>query len=218
MPQKILKMDNIPEKLLKAGQKRYFKKNQIIIHAGDLLDHVYILVKGKILVLANSKQGSLIYDFLLVPQCIIGESYVINQEHITATFKCLSNVEVLMISKHTLLDMMESDFSITKYLYKITSSKFENIIKQAREYATLSAESRIILILIDFAEKLGENIDGRIKINYQLSHQFISDFVGVTRLTTINALRKLEQNNLITISDGYYYLDDIDALKNFQQK
>lgn len=215
MSNKILKMDNIPEKLLNAGEIKYLEKNEILIHAGDVLDCIYILVKGKILVISNSKTGNMIYDFLYISPCIIGEVSVIKKIEIAVSFKCLDAVKVIKINKNVLINILKTDFDLIMYLYETTYNKFINIESQARENATLSSIDRIVKMLVEFSELLGTDIDGKIKINYKLRHQFISDFLGVTRLTTMNALKKLEQNNLITISNGYYYVNNLDSLKNF---
>lgn len=214
MPHRILKMCNIPTKLINAGKKKYFKKNDIVIHSGDLLDNIYILIKGKILVITNAINGSLAYDFLLIPPCVIGQTHAINKKEMTATLKCIEDVEVLQISLTDLLNILKCDNSIFMYLYKITFNLVENYSYQAREYATLSSEGRIACILSELAEVLGENVDNKIKINFKISHQFISNFTGVTRQTTINVLKKLKQRNIITVIDGYYYVNDLKALKN----
>lgn len=214
MVNRILKLDYIPEKLLNLGERKYFKKNQIIIQTGDPFDHVYILVKGEIIISKYTKQDLMSYQFLLIPPFIIGELPVISQDVATNIFQCLSNVEVLSISRQTLLNTIQSDFNIVKFLFELNQYKQKNIIKLSFEHATLTSESQIIQLLLDFSKNFGINIDGKIKINYRLKHQFISDFIGVTRLTTIHVLKKLEQNNLISIANGKYYINDIDGLKN----
>lgn len=76
MYRKILKKDNIPEKLLNLGERKYLKKNEIIVNSGDILDNIYILVKGKIVAMTISINGSLIYNNLLLPYYIIGETCI----------------------------------------------------------------------------------------------------------------------------------------------
>lgn len=216
MPNKIFKMSNVPKKLIDAGEKEYYKKNDIIIHAGDLLDSIYILVKGKIVVITYTLTGVMVYDFLLVPPCVIGQTHALNKKEMSATLKCIEDVEVLKISLSTLINILKSDINIVMYLYEITFKLVENYSYQAREYATLSSEEQIAHILVEFAEVLGEEIDGKIKINFKFSHQFIGDFVGVTRQTAITIFKKLKQRNIISKSNGYYYINNLAALKDIK--
>lgn len=214
MANKIFQTNNIPKKLISAGEIISFKKNEIIIHPGDMLNNIYILVKGKIIVITNSANGSMVYDLLVVPPSIIGHTHLLNNKEMTATFKCIEDIEVIKISTDNLMNIIKSDFDVFMYLYQISFMLIEKYSFQAREYATFSSEERIVKILIEFAEVLGKEINGKIKIDFKLSHQFISDLVGVTRMTTLHALQKLEKMNIITISAGTYYINDFSALKN----
>lgn len=216
MPHKIFTMQNIPEKLISAGEKKHFKNNDIFVHSGDMLDCIYILTRGNIVALTNSVNGSIAYDFLMVPPCIIGQTHAINKKEMSATLKCIGNVEVLKISLNDLMNIINSDIDILFYLYKMTLYLVECYSFQAREYATFSSEERIAHILIEFAEVLGIEANGKIKINFKFSHQFIGNFVGVTRQTTITIFKKLKQNNIISKSNGYYYINNLNALKDIK--
>lgn len=213
---KILKTDNIPEKLYSVGEKKYFKKNEIIINSGDILDYCYILVKGSILLIKNSKCGSLIYTCLLVPPCILGEIHVISKEKMEPTHKCIENVEVIKIHRNTLLNILSSDTDfLVFYLQNILLSKLNIIAEQASDYATMSSEKRITKILIEFAEFFGKHVDGKIKITYKISQQFISNLTGVKRGSAVRAFDKLKEKKLIDFSNGFYYILDIDLLKKY---
>lgn len=215
MKHKLLMMDDIPEKLLNIGERRFFKKNEIIFHIGDKPDYFYILVKGKIISISNTKNGSMVYDAIILPPCIIGESCTINNEEIPSTFKCLNNVELIKITKNILLDCYKSDIDVALYMYGVTSSKLKNVMLQNLEYTTLSSEQRIIQVLIEFAEILGKKTDGKIKINFKMSQQFISDLVGVNRRTTSRTFDKLYNDNILENNCGNYYIKDIDLLKRY---
>lgn len=214
MNDKILRMDDIPEKLLNIGVKKYFKKGDVIIDQGDILTHLYILVKGKILVYVNTDKGSIYYDLLLVAPCILGEAFVIRQKEITASFKCLENTEIIMIPKVTLLNILRTDFDINMYIYNITAEKFDIWSEHSEEYATLSSEKRIILFLIELTEVLGIENDGKIKIDLNISQRFISNFTSTKRTSTVNTLDKLKNQDILEYHDGYYYIKKFDSLKH----
>lgn len=216
MTHKIFRMDNIPEKLINNGEKKYFKKNEIIFNPGDIPDYICVLVKGSLIEITNSYKGSLFYDFLILPPCTIGHAHALSKKEMTATFKCLEDVEVIKISIDTLANIIKSDVEVTTFLHNVTFKLFEYYSFQTRAYATLSSQEIIEKTLIEFSEIFGKEIDGKIKINYNLNHQFISNLVGVTRLTTMHALRKLEKKNIITISDGVYYINDLSAISNIK--
>lgn len=215
MQHKIFKMDDIPEKLLSSGKKVFFKKDEIIFHSGDKPAFFYILVKGKVISISNTKSGAMIYDVLVLPPCIIGESCIINNEEIPSTFKCLDNVELIKITKNVLLDIYKTDIDVALYLHGVTSNKFKSLMLQNIDYSTLSSEQRIVQVLIEFAELLGKNFEGKVKINFKITQQFISDIVGVKRITTSRTFEKLKHDNVLELIDGIYYVKDIALLKHY---
>lgn len=216
MTHKIFRMDNVPDNLINAGEKKSFKKNEIVFKLGDIPNCIYILVKGSLIEITNSYKGSLFYDFLILPPCTIGHAHALNKKEMAATFKCLEDSEVIKISIDTLTNILKSDIDAFMYLHNVSFKLFEYFSFQTRAYATLSSQEIIEKTLIEFSEIFGKEIDGKIKINYNLNHQFISNLVGVTRLTTMHALRKLEKKNIITISDGVYYINDLSAISNIK--
>lgn len=213
MYNRILKMDDIPKNFFDVGERKMFKKNEVIIHEGKIMDDMYILVKGKILVFSNSKDGLICSKLILVPLCIIGEVSVITQKHITSSFMCMENSEVITINRNTLLNLMKNDFNINNFLYEITAKKFYKKSSHLLEYTTLSSEERIILFLVELAETFGVKTDNKIKIDFHISQQFISNFASVERTTTVRALNKLKDNNILDYHDGYYYINNLDLLK-----
>lgn len=217
MYKKILKMENPPEKLINIGEKILFKKNENLYDAGDKIDNVYILVKGKMLVITDYMNGSSIYEFILVPNCVITEMCVVNDIVSPSTFKCIENSEIIKISKDTLEEVLNTDNNITKYLYRVTSNLLYRFMIQAREYATLNAQERIVNILIEFAEEFGHNSNGKIKITYKISQQFISNLVGVKILTTARILKNLKEENIVDYNNGYYYIKDLESLKKYSK-
>lgn len=211
----VLKSANIPKKLYTVGEKQYFKKDDIIIHSGDIIDCFYILVKGSILCISYTIYGSFIYNFLLVPPSIFAEIQVINKKEMNPTFKCLENIEVIKINRNALFDLFNSDPEIQTYIQNNIFLKMEIMAQQKLKHATLSAEDKIAFLLVEFAEELGKEVNGTIKINYHISQEFIGNFAGVQRITTYRFFEKLKENDTLEFLDGYYYIKNMDLLKKY---
>lgn len=72
----------------------------------------------------------------------------------------------------------------------------------------------ICRLLLTFAANFGKETEGKTKLNIKISQQFISEMLGVTRGTTIKVINKLKELNLIEQTNGYYYIKDLQRLKN----
>lgn len=215
MNHKFLKMVDVPEKLINLGEKIFLKKDQIIFHRGEKTDYFCILIKGKIIGINYTKDGLMFYSAVMLPNYIFCESCVINDEEVPITFKCLNNVELVKISKNTLLELYNTDIDIFNYIYRIASEKFYNLVLKNSEYLVLSSEQKIVEILLELVEEFGIVDDGKIKINFKFSQELISDLVGVNRRTTTRTFTKLRNNNILEYIDGDYYINNIDLLKQF---
>lgn len=66
MLNKVYSTQKIPQKLLNIGDK-YFNKNEIIVHQGNIINNLYILIKGKVIIYHENENGTLYYHDLLIP-------------------------------------------------------------------------------------------------------------------------------------------------------
>lgn len=216
MYKKILRMENIPEKLINIGERVVINKNDFLYNTGDKMEDMFILLKGKVLVITEHTDGSSIYEALMLPKCVIGEMVIVDEKIISPhTFKCIEISELVKISKQELEDSLVSDHDILMYLYKTTNHILGKFVIQSNEYATLSAQERIANILVEFVEEFGIEKDQKIKINYKISQQFISNLVGVRILTTARILKKLNDENIAFYKDGYYFIKNLELLKQY---
>lgn len=213
MLNKVYSAQKIPQKLLNIGDKKYFKKNDIIIHQGDILNELYILIKGKVILYHENKNGILTYRSLLVPPCLMGEPNVIIQEEILFNYECIEDSELVIIRRNALLNAMKTDFDINIFLYSINSSYSFNAEKRLRYYSEFSSENRVVEVFLEFAEVFGVKTNDKIKINYKFSQQFISDLANVKRATTVRTIRKLKDKKIIEYFNGKYYIIDFNLLK-----
>lgn len=210
MDHKILKMENIPKKFFNLGVRKYYKKNEFLIQAGEYLDNMYILVDGEVVQITNSKSGTMIYDFLILAPSIISVNNKYKRTIAYSSFKCIKNCEIIVINKNTVDNIIEKDNELKTYLEAIYYKFIDIFVERG---GVLTAEERMTNLLIEFAEKFGETINGKIKINYILSQQFISDLLGVSRRTTCKLIKKLKDDNLIEYYEDHYYIKNIELLK-----
>lgn len=120
-----------------------------------------------------------------------------------------------MISRGSLINIFNTDLDVAKYLYNVTSTLLFSFFIQANEYAALTSQERIANIIIEFTEEFGEKNEDKIKINFKISQQFISNLVGVKILTTARILKKFKDENILEYGEGYYYITDMNKIKKY---
>lgn len=206
-------IQKIPKNLLNIGDKKYFEINDIFVHQGEIINQLYILIKGKIIVYHENRDGTSHYHNLLISPCLMGELNVIAQTEMPFNYKCVEKSELIVIRRDTLINIMKTDFDITLFLYSLNSKYSFNAEKLIRQYSDFSCENRVIKLFSEFTEAFGVQVNDKIKINYKFTQQFISDLANVKRATTVRTLRKLKEKKIIEYSKGKYYILDFNLLK-----
>lgn len=210
---KILKMNNIPEKLVNIGEIKHYKKNDIVIQPGYLLEYMYVLINGELTLFRNTSDGKVNHAALVLPPYIIGKTvHQYSSMSFLSTVKCVKNSEIIIINKNTLNKTIESDIEFAKFIFNLPCYVI-NYLKANTEFQCLSNEKKIKFFLTEFAEEFGEIKNNKIKINYKITQPFINNLTGIELRTIANVLKKLRDENILEYYNGYYYISDLSLLK-----
>lgn len=214
MNYKIQCVKSIPNDLLETGEKKYYKKNDVLLEIDEIPKGVYILLKGTILSLNETSSGNTNILQIIKPLSTIFDELIINSQNSPNKYICYSDVEIISINKKEIIHLMRNNYNINQFFFKISCYKLDIFIHLANKFNLLSGEQKIFNTFLEFAEHYGNKRNNIIKINFKLSQQFISDLLGVNRSTTVRAINKLKELNILELRNGYYYIINIDLLES----
>jgi len=212
----ILKFRDIPKKLLDVGEELFIAKNEVVFSQGDVPDRFYYIKDGRIKNYKYSPRGNEQIICLLEKGSIFLESGVLFNIPIDSYFKTMEDSCLISFMKKDLLDLLATDIDVTVYIIQSVSFKFHNYEYCFDELQFFDTEWRICSLLLTFADNFGLEVENKIKLNLKISQQFISNILGVNRGTTIKMINKLKELNLIEQTNGYYFIKDLQRLKNHQ--
>lgn len=213
MIKKVNKTHNIPLELFNIGNRKYFKKNEVFIHQGDINNYMYILVKGKVILYSEDENGSFYLGSILASPCVIADQHVISQKKMKYSFKCIEKSELIKINRDAIIEIMKADFDVNMFLYNLNTNNFFVLCDRVYEYSKISPERRVIQLFLELTEEFGIKVKDRIKINFKFTQQFISDLANIERSTTVRTIKKLKDKHILEYDDGYYYVNNMDLLK-----
>lgn len=200
------------------GNKKYFKKNEIFIRQGEVNNFLYILLKGKAVLYSEAENGSLYMGSILASPCVFADQHVISQKKMKYSFKCIEKSELIKIDRDAIIEIMKTDFDVNMFLYNLNTNNFFSLCARVYDYSKVSSERRVILLFIEFTDEFGVKVEDKIKINFKFTQQFISDLVNVERSTAVRTIKKLKEMNIIEKINGYYYIKDINLLKEISNE
>lgn len=212
---KVLSMDNIPNIIFQVGEKKKYKKNEVLKNPNDNFEGVYILIKGCIADKSFSDKGMQVIRFVLKPPCSIGETYATTDVKSYSQFICLEDSELLFIKKDKFIELVKTNDEVFKHTFNVITRKMLIFIGQMNETIFLHADIKVACVIYEFSENYGEEFEGYIKINFNLTQQLIGELIGVNRATVIRSINKLVEDDIISHAGRTFIIKDIKALEDY---
>lgn len=215
-PSRILKLEHSSKKLIGSGKEVFYKKNEFVSSPGDILDEFYYVKKGRVLAIEYSFTGRERIVYLFEKGSIFLESNVIFDIPSEIHFKAAEDTCLIRIKKKDLFNLLATDLNITLFVIKSISQKFYSAAFYIEELISFKAEWRLCNLFFELANNFGVKKENKVKIDLKISQQFISNILGINRITTVNIIKNLKRLNLIEQTDGYYHIKDMDKLRTYQ--
>lgn len=196
--------------LHKKGSERIFGENQEIFAEGETAFFLPIVLSGKVKMVRFPDPGKEIIisvfqegEMFAVPPVFDGAPY-------PATAIAIEETRLLLLYRNDFLQLLrdssEFSFAIIGWMSEMLREKTATI----QNLATASPERRVGNVLLRLVEK-----EDAVSNKISLRRQDIAEMAGLTTETTIRAVRKLADKNLIKIEHGKIILYDPDVLKDF---
>jgi len=195
--------------------EKVLKKDETLFKPGDPIEHLYIVLSGKVVIsqpimdgrefsLRLSKAGDLIGDSTLFSNH--GQKHVL---HAVAFRDCV----IGCIHQQTLEKLMADHASLARSLMNEIS---ENALRDNMKLVDLVMHGRqgaLFSTLIRLSNSYGVMKGDSILIDLALTNQELANFCGTTRESINRLLRELRKEKIITVENKYITIHDIDHLK-----
>ncbi len=213
---RIYKPDNVTKTLPSWGQELYFEKNKIIISPGDILEGFYFVKEGRVIAYEYSPKGNEKIICILEKGSIFLESNALFAVPAFCYFVTTEPTTLVFVKKEDLLNLLANDLDITLFVMQSLTKKFYSNVNHVDELLFYDTEWRICNLLSTFADHFGVKEEDGIKLDLKISQQFISNILGINRITTVRIIKKFKKIKLIEQIGGYYYIKDLQKLKSYQ--
>ncbi len=201
------------QKLKELGRKKTFTEGEEIFAENQRAEFLPIILNGKIKMVRFPEVGKEVIigvfqtgEMFAIPPVFDGKKY-------PSTAIAMEETQLLLLYRKDFLQLLknssEFSFAVINWMCEMLREKTATI----NNLATSSPEHRIGHILLYLVEK--ENVQAPVKIS--LRRQDIAEMAGLTTETTIRAVRKLADKNLLKIVHGKIILDEPQSLRDFLQ-
>ena len=177
--------------LYRLGNKRYFRKHEMVFHAGSTSEEVFLLIDGRVKVFELSKEGKEMILWFCFPGELFGLSEVFQQSERDVNAQACSGVEVLVIKK--------TDFK--RYIKQLS----DVLLNLASEDVT----SRVIKLLTRLCSRYGKPSGDAVLLDIALTHQEMADMIGTSRQSVTTVLNMLRKQGVLKTQQRFIYLQDV---------
>ena len=198
------------DEIMKTVQHVTFKRKEIIYHAGDKSDALYIVNRGRIRIYRLSESGKEQLVRILNPGDFTGELALFNEETHEAFAEAMMDTAVCLIKREDLQQFLIKYPTISLKILTEFSSRLDKSEKQTTRFATESVETRIALFL---AESVESDKDEPQTITLPMTKKDLASYLGTTPETISRKLAEFEDVGYIQqLPKGQIKINDLDGM------
>jgi CRP/FNR family transcriptional regulator, cyclic AMP receptor protein len=198
--------------LRKEGRARRFRTGATLFHEGDLSDWVGLLVRGRVKVSSYGADGRERLVAVIGPRELLGELSAIDGEPRSATATALEPLEVHVLTSDEFVALLEKNPAATLGILRSVIGRLRDSDKRRVEFGALDTVGRVGRLLVELAERYGEEVDGAIRIRLPLSQEELAGWAGASREAVVKALRTLRTRGWIETGRREIKVLDLPAL------
>jgi len=179
------------------GNLSTISKGNALFRPGETGDQVYYVSHGEVKVYRSTNDGKEIIMELLGPGSIIGDAEALSGVAWKNTAITKQDTIVHAISRKILLERIAKEPKIAFWMLERLSRKQLDTENQLEGLLFKSANAKVAQVLLDLADRYGEQADEGLLIDYLITHQEIGNTIATTRETVSYAFMEFRQAGLI---------------------
>ena len=199
----------------KHGTKLTYKKGEFIIRPGDVPSGIFFVETGQVKAYDITKYGE--ENMLIIRKAgeifpliwaVTGQGKHVIYEALvpTTVWQVKRELFAEAVQKHP--DIVFTFLDIILEMYRIHSERILNL-----EYRTV--RERLVSFLLIMLQRFGKQTKNGQLINVPLRRQDIASSINASRETTSREMAALERKGLLSNSQAYITLRNVDALRDY---
>jgi CRP/FNR family transcriptional regulator, cyclic AMP receptor protein len=201
------------DRLTEGATRTKWKAGQEIIRQGSPGSHVFLLLEGKVEVFYRSKSGDKTTIIFHQAPFIFGEVEVWGSRPCLASVAAFEPSVTLALTKHRFLTMLHSNHQVAINLSHLLSELLYETGQDRRVKFFGKVENLTANLLCAFARLFGEERSDGILIRKSINKSGMSEMLGISRKSVIDALKLLEKEGLIRSEGPAIVIPSIEALR-----
>lgn len=184
----------------KEGTTVRYHANDIIYMQEDTSNCLYLILKGRVRVFLITPSGEEVTFCILEKGEIFGDSSFIQNSPRPTTVMAINEVELICCPLNSLYPYLMESKDLTLTLLNILSENCDYLSARLKRAYTYDRYEKVASFILELTEKDSPEKD-IVDQTLPYTHEEISTFIGLSRVTTTKVLNEFQEKGLIKL--GY---------------
>ncbi len=191
--------------------KLQYKKNEIILRAGDSPSGVLYLKSGFVRMSFSTDTGEMLVLHVFRSGSVLPMTWIINDTPNRYYFEALTPSEIWRAPREDVLKLFQDKPEIEHHMMIRMMNGLSGLMKRMEFMVFDSAYKKTVLLLLYYAKHFSEDVQ-KGKLMIPLTHKEIAAWIGTTRETASLQIETLKKKKLISYKKRIIVIPDLDAL------
>ncbi len=191
---------------------REFSRGEVVYLPSDMSDSVLLLARGRVRIYHVTSEGKQAILSFIEPGEMFGELSLFNPDRRDEYAEAAGQSLVVLMPRDTIYSLMTRHPQISYSLTKLYGLRLRRIERRLKSLLYRSSRDRLVHLLLELAEKYGQQTNNGLMIDLRISHQEMASTIGATRETVTITLGELQSEGLIEVHRRRVYLQQVDRL------
>ena len=190
------------------GLPRDYSPGATICLEGDPATHVFILLAGWVKILSASSDGHESVIALRGDGDIVGDIAGETTGRRNATIQAIDAVHTLIVGHDKFSSFLDANPGADRAFRRVVTQKWNDADSMLRRRAVTTGAQRLAGLLLDLAERHGEEVDGGIYVVMPLTQDELASLAGSSRATVTRALSNWRKRGFIITGQRHITISD----------
>ena len=191
---------------------RDVSKGDVLFQEGQIGDHMYVIVEGKVKLGQTSTDGRESLLGVLGPGEMFGELSLFDPGMRTSTATALTDTTVLLMGHDQLKPWLSGRPEVAAALLQALARRIRHTNDAMADLVFSDVPGRVAKALMDLGEKFGEVTPEGLMVTHDMTQEELAQLVGASRETVNKALADFAQRGWIRLESRQVLIIDVERL------
>lgn len=203
--------------LSRFGRRRFIAKHDYVFRAGDPAHCICVVEYGHLKISEPTSEGRDVLMFIRAPDEILGLRGALQGDGKgirSYSAQACEDTGIICVPVDKLRSYLETHPKMALEVAEILARRLNETCEKLSVLSLSQVPSRVAHLILNVGQCYGTYVGSGVELNVPFSQQEIADMVGAARQTVSGIINELKLDGVISVSQKFIRIENIDKLKN----